>query len=304
MTYHEIQSVGNGVGNYTSYTDQTVTDGIERMNQVYSNDTVASYYDYNWTWNDNSGNSKTGSSSGPFSWSSTSLLYVKGTDGQVGYTNPTVWFFMDNTLQQGDYFRLLNTQMTVSSTSYSYHLTSENKNVNAISAQGTGNYLRSDSYGRFNATYTWTTYFDPNTGYIIGYDLSEQDSSSAGNGFSYTDSLYVTATSYPLTAAPGGLSQYLGIIVAAVLIVLAVVIIAVIAYAVSRRRSRLPKHPPQEAYRPPVPTGPPPQIDLPGIREQPEQIVIKEVVKVKCRYCGALIDSTVQACPFCGAPRT
>ncbi|TMI68503.1 zinc-ribbon domain-containing protein [Candidatus Bathyarchaeota archaeon] len=32
--------------------------------------------------------------------------------------------------------------------------------------------------------------------------------------------------------------------------------------------------------------------------------MIKEVVKVKCKYCGALIDSTVQACPFCGAPRT
>jgi RNA polymerase subunit RPABC4/transcription elongation factor Spt4 len=27
-------------------------------------------------------------------------------------------------------------------------------------------------------------------------------------------------------------------------------------------------------------------------------------VKVPCRYCGTLMDSTATVCPKCGAPRT
>ncbi len=55
----------------------------------------------------------------------------------------------------------------------------------------------------------------------------------------------------------------------------------------------------------PPPPGPPPEnIDLTPKQPPVQQIVIKEVVKVKCRYCGALIDSTAETCPICGAPRT
>jgi rubrerythrin len=35
-----------------------------------------------------------------------------------------------------------------------------------------------------------------------------------------------------------------------------------------------------------------------------QQIIIKETVKVNCRYCGSLIDSTAETCPFCGATRS
>src|SRR6266704_1369550 len=160
-------------------------------------------------------------------------------------------------------------------------------------------YQRSDVCGIFTATYPWDTYFDPLTGYIIGYSYTEHDN-NAGAGFTYTETLYVTTTSYPLTtgSGPGFLQQYLGLIVGLVIFIVFIIIVIVVIYAVAKSRRSLPKHPfPSER--------PPPTIDLTPKQQPPvQQIVIKEVVKVKCKYCGALIDSTVQACPFCGAPRT
>jgi hypothetical protein len=277
------------------------------MNGVSGDGTVSASYSYSWTWSNSTGATETGSSSGDFTFSSATFLYVNGTDNQTGYVNPTVWFYMDNSTSEGGTFNLLNTEMTVKSSAYSYYLPSQNRNVDAIFAQGNSNYQRNDEYGKFTATYTWNAYFDPSTGYIIGYNYVEQDTNSSGDGFTYTDTLYVNSASYPLTAAAasnsGGLNldpmQYVEIGA----LILVIVIIAIIIYAVSRRRKTLPKHPPQRPYSPP---GPPPQnIDLTPKQQPPvQQIVIKEVVKVKCRYCGALIDSTAEICPFCGAPRT
>jgi hypothetical protein len=310
FSYYEIQNVGNGT-NYGGYSDHTTTTGTETMNDVAQNGTVSAHYSYSWSFSNNTGPTQTGSSSGNFTYSSNIFLYLKGNDSQTGYVGPiTVWFAIDNTKPVGGTFYLLDTLMTVQSTDYSYHLTSENRDVDAIFASGSSNYERRDSYGNFSATYTWNAYFDPSSGYIIGYSYQEQDTnSSLAEGFSYTDQLYVTSTSYPLTVASTnagstGLTQYLGDIV---IIVIVLVIIIIIAVALSRRRKKLPKHsqqfpPPGQYYRPPP--GPPPQVDLTPKEPPVEQIVIKEVVKVKCRYCGALIDGTVQTCPFCGAPRT
>ena len=85
-------------------------------------------------------------------------------------------------------------------------------------------------------------------------------------------------------------------------------IAAIFVFAVSRRRN-LPKHSDRgvtwDQYSSQHPSsGSPPDIDLTPERPPAQPIVIKEVVKVKCRYCGSLIDSTAERCPFCGAPRT
>lgn len=32
-----------------------------------------------------------------------------------------------------------------------------------------------------------------------------------------------------------------------------------------------------------------------------EKVIIKEIVKVKCRYCGMLVEITLSRCPNCGA---
>jgi hypothetical protein len=34
------------------------------------------------------------------------------------------------------------------------------------------------------------------------------------------------------------------------------------------------------------------------------EVVIKEVVRIPCRYCGSLIENTARKCPDCGGPLT
>src|SRR3989442_1999268 len=106
---------------------------------------------------------------------------------------------MDNSTQPSGTFRVLNTPMTVTSTSYSYSLASQNRYVKAIRAQGSGGYQRNYG-GLFKAAYTYTTYSDPSTGYIIGYDYFEQNTSSTAS-FTCTETPYLTRTNYPLNAS-------------------------------------------------------------------------------------------------------
>ena len=309
FSYYEVENLGNGTGSYEGYSEQTNTSGMEMMNGISGDGIVSANYSYSWTWSNSTGTTESGNSSGDFTFSSITFLYANGTDDQTGYVNPTVWFCMDNSTPEGGTFSLLNTEMTVKSTDYSYYLPSQNRSVSAIFAQGTSTYLRDDQYGQFTATYTWNAYFDPSTGYIVGYGYVEQDTNSSGDGFTLTDNLYVNSTSYLLTTAaassPGGGNsgsmQYVGYIAG---IIVVIVIIAILIYVYSRRSRRtLPKHSSQRQY-PPQPGPPPEDIDLTPKQPPVQQIVIKEVVKVKCSYCGALIDSTAQVCPICGAPRT
>jgi hypothetical protein len=314
FSYYEAINVGSGTGDYSGYTDQTIVNGTENINEVTANGTVSAYYSYSYSFGSSEGSTDTGGLSGNFTFSSANFLYINGTDDQTGYVSPTVWFCMDNSIPESGTFYLLNTAMTVKSRNYSYYLPSENRNVYAIFAQGNSNYQRDDVYGQFIATYTWNTYFDPSSGYIIGYDYTEHDTNSSGTGFTYTEKLYITSASYPLASAPttnpnviSDLAKY-AVLIALIVIVIIVAIILIVFYAVSRNRRRLPKHPSQRpVYTPPSeqPPSPPPQdINLTPKQAPVQQIVIKEIVKVNCRYCGALIDSTAEKCPFCGAPRS
>jgi len=302
FNYTETMDLNNAVGPvYQGYTEHYLTLGGERMNTVFPNGTVAAHYGYTYTWRNSSGPQPSGGKSGNFSYSSSTLLYTEGTDNQTGYEQSPVWFYIDNSVQNGGTFTLLGTPMTVQSASASYSHTSSTGYVSAIFAEGKSSYYRNDVYGRFNAAYTWDVYFDPSTGYIIGYSYVEQDTSSTGDGFTWTDILSVTTTSYALTSAspppPGpGLSFLL--VGFAVLFIFVLVTIIVVVVAIRRSR-KLPKHTYVQDYGPAPPT-----VDLTPKQQPAQQIVIKEVVKVKCQYCGALIDSTVQRCPFCGAPRT
>jgi len=310
FSYYEVIDVGSGTGDYSGYTDHTTVNGTENINEVAVDGTVSANYSYSWSFSDNSGYADSGSSSGNFTFSSVSFLYINGTDDQTGYVNPSVWFCMDNSTPEDGIFYLLNTAMTVKSKNYSYYLPSEDRYVYAIFAQGKSNYQRNDDYGQFSATYTWNTYFDPSSGYIIGYDYTEQDTNPSAE-FTYTEKLYIDSASYTLTTAPAtNINENLEqIVLFAVIAIIAIVIVLVliILYLVLRRR-RLPRHPSQQpVYTPPSEPPPPPSpsdIDLTPKQPPVQQIVIKEVVKVKCRYCGGLIDSTAETCPFCGAPRS
>jgi hypothetical protein len=317
FAYNETVALGAGMGDYQGYTESTVINGSLGVTAVLPNGTESAFYYNRDSYQNNTGAQYSWTSSGTFTFSDLTFYYVSGTDNQTGYSNPRVWFLMDNSLTVGSTFYLLNTQMTVVSTSFNYALkTAAGAYVKAIFAEGNGSFQRNDAYGVFTASYNWKAYFDPTTGYIVGYAYTEQDSDPSGDGFTLTDTLAVTHTSYALTpgVAPppsssgsgSALSTWL-LPVIVVLVVVIVVVVVVLALSRSRRGRALPKHSPtgQMTFTAPPPGPPPPGIQLtPSGEPAVQQIVIKETVKVNCRYCGALIDSTAEKCPFCGAART
>jgi hypothetical protein len=311
--YAETIFLNGGIGNYTGYTESTYLNGTLGVTAVAANGTESASYSSSGRWSNNTGSSQSLLSSGTFTFSATSFLYVQGTDNQTGYTNPYVWFYMDNTLADGATFYLLNTQMSVTSTDASYALASTpGKYVSTIEAQGTGSFQRDDEYGVFTASYTWTSYFDPATGYVVGYLYTEQDRDSSGDGFTMTDLLYVTSTSYPLTsaAAPSTPSSsspsFLPYLVVVVIVLVLIAVLVVALRSRSRRTTPLPRHSAGGAvsYAPPPGSVPPPIGLIPNQQPPVPQVVLRETVKVNCRYCGTLIDTTDSVCPNCGAPRT
>ena len=317
FAYDETVTVGNGTGNYSGYTESTVVNGSLGVTSVLPNGTDRAYY-YNLDHYENDqGASYTWSSSGVFGFSPQTFLYVNGTDNQTGYVSPSVWFFMDNALTSGATFTLLNSPMQVVTTSFDYDLgTPAGGHVEAIFTEGNGSFERNDAYGVFTAQYNWKSYFDPTTGFIVGYRYSEEDSDATGDGFTLIDSLAVTQTSYPLTPAPqsssstGTGSTSSDVLLYALIGAIVVVVIIVVVVVAVRARSR--RHPlPRHSVTGQVPLGPgpmgpaPPPINLTPAGQPPvQQIIIKETVKVNCRYCGSLIDATAEKCPFCGATRT
>jgi hypothetical protein len=313
--YSQTIAVSNGQGSYSGYTDQSTITGTEQVNSV-SGSNVSAFYNYSYGYSNSQGSTTTSSSSGSYTWSASSFVYLNGTDDEVGYSKPTyVWFAMDPTLPVGGKFYSLNTQFTVISKNYSLQLPTEgDKYVQTIKAEGTGEYQRNDAYGVFSASYTWYGYYDPSTGYVVGYNYIEQDNGQyqgQPGSFTYTDTLNVTSTSYPLALASappaspgGGLSGSAPYTDYLIVVVLALIVIGMAGYAIARRRRRgsLPKHSYTPQTSPTPPTAPwESRVDL-GSRPS-EQVVIREVAKVNCKYCGTLIPTTAERCPYCGGPR-
>ncbi|MGD0637781.1 MAG: hypothetical protein ABSA72_07060 [Nitrososphaerales archaeon] len=320
--YSETSTVNNGAGSYSGYTDQLLTTGMEQMLSV-NGSVVSSHYDYSYQYSNNQGSSTASTSSGSFTWSSSSFTYLNGTDSELGfggipYSSPLyVWFAVNPSVPVGSTFYVLNSQFTVLSKNYSLQLPTENRYVQTIEAEGTGQYQRNDVYGVFTASYTWYEYFDPATGYIVGYNYLEQDNGQdqgQAGSFTYADVLYVTTTSYPLTAASassgatstsngstGGFPSYLTYSIVALVVLIAA--IAIYAATRGRRRGSLPKHSPVPDTPPPAPPSTPFQSNVDLGSKPPEQVVIREVAKVNCKYCGTLIPTTVDRCPYCGGPQ-
>jgi hypothetical protein len=316
FVYTETVVVNNGVGNYTGYTEESFINGTVDVTKVPGNGTDNATYSNEDHYENNQGVSYTFLANGAFTFSANTYRYVFGTDNQTGYNGSQVWFYMNNSLAAHSTFYLLGTQMTVESTNQSFPLsTSPTGYVATIFAQGSGSFQRNDDYGVFTADYTWQSYFDVGTGYVVAYVYTEQDHDGAGDGFTWTDTLTITAATYSLTSAsappaapgPGFWSPATEAAVALLALLVVVVVVAILVR--SRRRSRLPRHSATGAVQftpaPPPPGMAPPPIQLtPGGQPAVQQIVMKETVKVNCRYCGALIDTTDAACPNCGAPRT
>lgn len=315
LSYVETVTLTNGHGtNYSGYSENSVYAGSINVTAVAPNGTVSAVYAASGTYRNNTGGSYPWSESGSFGFSPATYLYVGGTDNQTGYTNPAVWFYINNSLGVGASFRLLDTLMTVQSRDARFDPPGSSLGaVVTIFGTGSGSYQRHDAYGTFTAVYTWDAYFDPGTGYVVGYVYTENDSATDGNGFTYTDTLTDTSTSFPLTAAastPSLPAELFVLALALGFVLVVVVIVAVLAWVLVRRRrgslgrAPLPRHAVGSTAAPPY-YGPPPPIHLtPDDQPRVQQIVLQETVKVPCRFCGTLIDSTATVCPKCGGPRT
>ena len=315
FSYRETVVVDGQGGNYTGYSEETWINGTESVTAVGAGTVDSAHYTTADHWADNQGDSSSWTSAGDYTFNATNRTYVNGTDNQTGYTPPVrVWFYIDNTAGTGATFYVLNTQFRVDGTNVSCPLAlSPTGYVATIEATGSGAFERDDSYGIFNATFDWTEYFDPGTGYIVAYQYNEEDTNGAGDRFSWTDTLAVTSTTYALTSASPpatsspGLTLSPLVLLAIALGVIVVVVIAVIALARRARRApSLPRHSGtgRVDYQPGPGMAPPPVRLTPGGQPAVQQIVLKETVKVNCRYCGTLIDTTATVCPNCGAART
>lgn len=306
FSYSESIVVNNGQGSYTGYSDQTLVSGTETMNAVAGNN-VSTRYSFSFQFSNNQGNVTTSSKSGGFVWSSSTYQYVQGTDNQAGYTPPIyVWFAINPSTPAGGRVVLLNTVASVASTGASFQIPSTGNWVQAIHVHGTGSYQRDDTYGVFTATYTWDAYFDPTTGFIVGYNYVEQDSGQyQGNpgSFTYTDDLSVTSTSYSLTPGTAPPASYFGLdlgTLVGIIALLAAIVVGASIYAVRRNRGKesIPEHSPT-----PPSMGSPTRSTIDLGSKPTQQVVIRDVAKVNCKYCGTLIPTTADTCPYCGGPR-
>jgi hypothetical protein len=199
--YIEMTQLVNGTGTYSGYFENTNTTGGETMDSV-SGNTVSANYSFSYVFTNTTG-TQSGSMSGVYTFSDSTFKYINGTDDETSYggnpfVNPSVWFIINPSLDVGSIFEILNTNMTIKSTDTTFYLPSEARYVETIFAQGSGSFQRNDVYGQFSANYIWSAWYDPTTGYIVAYDYIEEDTSS-GASFVYTDTLYVTSSSYSLT---------------------------------------------------------------------------------------------------------
>lgn len=198
IAYTESIVIDDGYGNYTGYVENDYYNGSLLVTGL-SGPLVTVEYENTGVETNNNPTSQPFYDNGNFTFSDQNDSYVQGTDQQGFYDPLTVWFYMNNSLAQGGTFSLLNTPVTLQSTSTSYPLSvSSTGYAQTLFAEGTGSFANTP-YGDFTATYSYLTYFDPSTGYILGYSYLEEDHDGSGNGFTYSDNLHVTSTTFALT---------------------------------------------------------------------------------------------------------
>jgi hypothetical protein len=98
------------------------------------------------------------------------------------------------------------------------------------------------------------------------------------------------------------LVPYIGYLVALV-VVLFIIVIAVNVAMQRRRKDSLPEHPYAPSAPPSAPSPTPWESKIDLGSKPPQEVVIRDVAKVNCKYCGTLIPTTADRCPYCGGPR-
>ncbi len=220
--FDQKTTVENGQGNYTGYSESTQSHYRYTIESV-TNDTVKVLGTGSWTYQNTLGSLLAGTDTYHPVFSLTTREYASGIDvpGLINPSNATVWFWISVPVTPGQSIWVLDEPMTVQSLSATFWIGAVPHS--AILLEGQGSYPRDDVYGVFTATYTDKYYYDPNSGFIVGEQYTEQDTDGF-NGFTNSTTITVTASSYaaPIDLVSFGL-LYLGVPAAIVVAILGVV---------------------------------------------------------------------------------
>ena len=110
-------------------------------------------------------------------------------------SDPRVWFWVPVPLSRGQQVRILDDIFTVSDLDAT--VWDGFAPLKAAAMVTTGSYYRNDAYGRFDAAYTDTYYFDRATGLVVAERYTEQDTNGEAS-FRWHANVDVTWTSYPV----------------------------------------------------------------------------------------------------------
>ncbi|MCI4320984.1 MAG: GNAT family N-acetyltransferase [Thermoplasmata archaeon] len=185
----------NGVGNYSGYTEQTLEHYRYHVVSVVGSN-VTLFGSGNWQFSNNSGGSGSGSWSETFSYSSATRLYLWGFDVFGNYSKPAIWFWVPTPLANGQVLPILDDNFTVRAQSTDVWGGLPPIPRQGIQLETTGSFVRTDSYGNFNANWDDTYWFAPSSGFVLAETYVEQDSNSAGDGFRWRELATVTSASY------------------------------------------------------------------------------------------------------------
>ena len=193
--FDQKTTVDQGVGYYEGYSETTQSHYRYSVVSV-SGDNASVHAVGSWTYSNSTGSYLSGNEPHNPAFSLSSRRYLSGIDVMV--TDPstaTVWFWISLPVAVGQSVQVLDEPLTVRSLSATYWIGAVPHA--AILLEGSGTYNRNDVYGQFTATYADKYYYDPNTGFIVGEQYTEQDTDGF-TGFVNSTALTVTASSYPI----------------------------------------------------------------------------------------------------------
>lgn len=215
LEYDFHRHLGNGGGEYEGYHDDT--NSHARLDILSNNGTnVQLHSAYHWTYADNEGKRQAGDVDRIVEFGLLTRQWTSALTDDDDHDSQNAqllyeWFWLPAGIQLGDRFGLVDDEFTV--TSISTTIWSNGMPKFAIELSASGTFLRNDEYGAYSVTYQDAYYFDRSTGFVIAERYSEKDVGIYGGlsaSFTWTETVDVTRSSYPITIDWGAYYVFLG----------------------------------------------------------------------------------------------
>ncbi len=244
--YAFTRDVGSGTGTYAGYTDQTRSTGRYSVSDGFPG--VDVYAHYEWSYTSSSEPPDDGVTNryvtySPMTWRYTSTI-IDLDDAEWNGVDPATlapWFRIATTVQVGDDVQLLDQPCHVDLVE---PVSTPAGDRPAIRCTSTGSGRRNDTYGYMATTWTETSWFDQQTGFIVKQAREERDEGTIqgeSGTFVMTEKLTLTDASFapaPTPPPPSLMETALALVFTVALLVgpvlLTVLILGTVAYAVYR----------------------------------------------------------------------